>query len=155
MCLLDGEAAAGVLASGLPRSGPRPISIAATMGDLSENFSCCNKTLEIIPPSAMSGLSSFSRFRAHSSPSKPVRRATAALIASGCSACSAAPAQNVFGSFVPSWLVCSIIGLCAAVLCRFIFKFAGLSDQLLFPPLTYVGIAIAVALAAWLFWFGH
>lgn len=77
------------------------------------------------------------------------------MIPAGCSACSSAPAQNVFGSFVPSWLSCAVAGLAAAVLCRFIFKFAGLSDQLLAPPLTYVGIAIAVALAIWLFWFGH
>lgn len=77
------------------------------------------------------------------------------MISAGCSACSSAPAQNVFGSFVPSWLSCAVAGLAAAVLCRFIFKFAGLGDQLLAAPLTYVGIAIAIALAAWLFWFGH
>ncbi len=38
---------------------------------------------------------------------------------------------------------------------RFVFGFAGLSDQLLVPPLTYIGIAVAVTLTIWLFWFGH
>ncbi len=61
----------------------------------------------------------------------------------------------MLGSFVPSWLVSAIIGLCAAVLFRFIFKYAGISDQLLVPPLTYIGIAIAFTLLAWLLWFGH
>ena len=82
-------------------------------------------------------------------------RSAAILIEAACSACSAAPAQNVLGSFVPSWMSCAVIGLAAAVLLRLVFRFAGLGDQLLVPPLTYVGIAIAVALAVWLFWFGH
>lgn len=83
------------------------------------------------------------------------RRSAVILVPAGGSACSQAPAQDVFGSFVPSWLSCAVAGLAAAVLCRFLLKFAGLSDQLFAPPLTYVGIAVAVALAAWLFWFGH
>lgn len=61
----------------------------------------------------------------------------------------------MFGSFVPSWLSCAVTGLAAAALFGVVFRLAGLDDQLLAPPLTYVGIAIAVALAVWLFWFGH
>lgn len=103
----------------------------------------------------MSGLSPSSRSNSRSSPLKWIPRSTVLLIEAGCPACSAAPAQDIFGSFIPSWLVCAVAGLCAAVLCRFVFKLAGLGDQLLSPPLTYVGIAVAVALAVWLFWFGH
>lgn len=84
-----------------------------------------------------------------------LHRCGATLIGAGCSACSAAPAQDVFGSFVPSWLLCALIGIAAAILCRLVLGFAGLSDHLLFPPLTYIGIAVAATLAAWLFWFGH
>ncbi len=79
----------------------------------------------------------------------------AVLIAAGCSACSAAPAQDVFGSFVPSWLLCALAGIAAAIACRLVLGFAGLSDHLLLPPLTYVGIAVAVTLAVWLLRFGH
>ena len=88
-------------------------------------------------------------------PAAWVPRPAVILVPAGCSACSQAPSQDVFGSFVPSWLICAVAGFAAAVLCRFILKFAGLSDQLLAPPLTYVGIAVAVALAIWLLWFGH
>ena len=69
--------------------------------------------------------------------------------------CTAAPAQNVIGSFVPSWLLCAVVGVGAIVLFRIVFRLAGLGDQLLSPPLTYVGIGIAVALAVWLTWFGN
>ena len=84
-----------------------------------------------------------------------LHRSGAILIGAGCSACSAAPAQDVFGSFVPSWLLCALIGIAAAIVCRFVFGYAGLSDHLLLPPLTYIGIAVAATLAAWLVWFGH
>ena len=79
----------------------------------------------------------------------------ALLSGASASACSAAPAQDVFGSFVPSWLTCAVVGVVVAVLSRFVFRFAGLNDQLLSAPLTYVGIGIVAALALWLLWFGH
>ena len=84
-----------------------------------------------------------------------LRRSGVILIGAGCAACSAAPAQDVFGSFVPSWLLCALIGVAAAAVCRLLLGYAGLSDSLLLPPLTYTGIAVAVTLAVWLFWFGH
>ena len=86
---------------------------------------------------------------------KQLHRSGAVLIGTGCSACSMAPAQDVFGSFVPSWLLCALVGIAAAILCRFVFGFAGLGDHLLLPPLTYIGIVVAVTLAVWLLWFGH
>ena len=61
----------------------------------------------------------------------------------------------MLGSFVPSWLASAIIGPCAAAPLRFTFKYAGISDQLLGPALTYIGIALAFTLLAWLLWFGH
>ena len=72
-----------------------------------------------------------------------------------CSACSAAPAQNVLGSFVPSWLICALGGVGAIILFRMLFKLVGIHDQLLSAPLTYVGIGIVAALLIWLLWFGH
>ena len=84
-----------------------------------------------------------------------LRRSGAVLVGAGCSACSVAPAQDVFGSFVPSWLLCALVGIAGSILCRLVLGFAGLSTHLLLPPLTYVGIALAITLAVWLLWFGH
>lgn len=95
------------------------------------------------------------KLRGRSQMCKYLHRSGGTLIGAGCSACSAAPAQDVFGSFVPSWLLCALVGIAAAILCRLILGFAGLSDHLLLPPLTYVGIVVAVTLAVWLLWFGH
>lgn len=82
-------------------------------------------------------------------------RFSGVLIGAGCSACSPAPAQDVFGSFVPSWLLCALIGIAGAIVCRLTFGVAGLSDHLLLPPLTYIGITVAITLAVWLLWFEH
>ena len=61
----------------------------------------------------------------------------------------------MFGSFVPSWMLCALVGVGAAILCRLVLGFAGLSDHLLVPPLTYIGIGVSFTLAVWLLWFGH
>ena len=103
----------------------------------------------------MAGLRPLRRLQAHWPARKRVHRFAAVSAQAGCSACSAAPAQDVFGSFVPSWLLCALIGVAAAIVCRLLLGFAGLSDHLLLPPLTYLGIAVAATLAVWLLWFGH
>lgn len=103
----------------------------------------------------MARLGSFGRLQARSPKRRRLHRSTTILIGAGCTACSDAPAQSVFGSFVPSWLLCAVAGVIAVIVFRFVFGFAGLSDHLLVPSLTYVGIGVAVTLAVWLFWFGH
>lgn len=68
--------------------------------------------------------------------------------------CSASPSQNILGSFFPAWLLCAAIGLVAAIIGRWALTAAGIVPHLLLPPLTYLAIAVAVTLLAWLIWFG-
>ncbi len=70
-------------------------------------------------------------------------------------ACSSAPAQDVLGSFFPSWMVCALAGVAAAVTCRLLLVAAGVEPHVPAPPLTYIAVAAAAALLIWLLWFGH
>ena len=99
--------------------------------------------------SALSGAASGSR-RRH-------RIATRCGLASPflLAACSGAPAQNVLGSFFPSWMACALLGIAAAVLCRLLLVAAGVEPYVPAPPLTFIAFAAASALLAWLLWFGH
>jgi YtcA family len=69
--------------------------------------------------------------------------------------CSQAPSQNVLGSFFPAWLLCTALGLAAAVACRVILGAVRLDKQLLAPPLGYLAVAVAVTLFTWLYRFGQ
>ncbi len=69
--------------------------------------------------------------------------------------CSQSPSQDVLGSFFPSWILCSAIGMAAAILCRMVLGAVGLHTYVLAPPLAYLAIAAAVTLFTWLIWFGH
>jgi hypothetical protein len=70
-------------------------------------------------------------------------------------ACSPAPSQNILGSFFPSWMLCTAIGVGAAILLRLLLGAVGLDKQVLAPPLTYLAVAIAATLFAWLIRFGQ
>ncbi|MBE7211860.1 MAG: hypothetical protein INR65_12645 [Gluconacetobacter diazotrophicus] len=70
-------------------------------------------------------------------------------------ACTGAPALNVVGSFFPSWMLCGIIGIAAAVCFRQVLVLIGLEDVLVAPLLTHALVALAVTLAVWLLFFGH
>ena len=76
-------------------------------------------------------------------------------LASMLGGCSTAPAQNLFGSFIPAWLICVGLGLLAAVCARQLLLLAGLDGNIVAPPLTYLGVAVAATLLIWLIWFGH
>jgi cation transporter-like permease len=71
------------------------------------------------------------------------------------SGCSMSPSQNILGSFFPSWMLCTAIGIGAAVALRFLFGGIGLEKYVLAPPLTYLSVAVAVTLVVWLIWFGQ
>ena len=71
------------------------------------------------------------------------------------SGCSRAPAQNILGSFFPSWILCTLIGIAAAAAARLLLGAAGLDRHVLAPPLAYLAVAIAVALFTWLIQFGQ
>lgn len=69
--------------------------------------------------------------------------------------CSAAPAQNIMGSFFPAWLLCAAIGCGAAAGFRLVLGALAVHDHVIFPLLTYLATALAVAMLIWLIWFGH
>ena len=70
-------------------------------------------------------------------------------------ACTAAPAQNIAGSFFPSWLLCAVVGALGAVAVRAIIGATGMGTYVPLPLLTYPAIAGSITLALWLVFFGH
>ncbi len=76
----------------------------------------------------------------------------ALLVPAGC---SPAPSQDILGSFFPSWMLCTAVGIGAALALRLIIGAAGLDKHVLAPPLAYLAVAVAVTLFLWLLRFGH
>ncbi|NVN38474.1 YtcA family lipoprotein [Komagataeibacter swingsii] len=70
-------------------------------------------------------------------------------------ACTAAPAQNIAGSFFPSWLLCAAGGVIGAVATRAALGATGIGTGVPFPLLTYPAIAGSITLVLWLVLFGH
>ncbi len=65
------------------------------------------------------------------------------------------PALNIFGTFFPSWMLCTLIGIVAAVI---VFKLlAALQiDRWVGPRLlVYPSVALAVTATVWLVRYGH
>ena len=58
------------------------------------------------------------------------------------------------GSYFPSWLLCSVAGVLAAIVIRELLVAAGVNEFVLVPLLVYAALAAASAMAVWLFWFG-
>ena len=74
----------------------------------------------------------------------------ALLLTVAAPGCSSAPSQAIMGSYFPSWMVCSIIGIIAAVALRELLVAAGINEFVLVPLLAYAAIAAAVTMAVWL-----
>jgi hypothetical protein len=68
--------------------------------------------------------------------------------------CSPAPSQNILGSYFPSWMICALIGIAAAVAMRQIFVAIGVEEALPAPLAVHLALATAFAFAAWLIWLG-
>jgi hypothetical protein len=83
---------------------------------------------------------------------KVASASVAVLLLAGC---STSPAQNLFGSFFPAWMLCATAGIVTAVILGRVLSVIGVSQHLIAPPLTYSCIAVAGTLLAWLLWFGH
>ncbi len=58
------------------------------------------------------------------------------------------------GSYFPSWMVCSVIGIVASVALRELLVAAGINEFVFVPLLAYAAIAASVTMAVWLFCFG-
>ena len=115
-----------------------------------------------MPVDHVSGLSNGSLPAAGSGTSiRRVRRRGGALgvwqvaIALPVAGCNYAPTMDLFGSYFPAWMLCAAVGIVAAVIVRQLLAVAGISDYVVAPLLTYVGLALSATLVTWLLWFGH
>jgi hypothetical protein len=68
--------------------------------------------------------------------------------------CSVAPSQNILGSYFPSWMVCVLAGLSAAIVVRHGLVAAGIDKVLPAPLLVYLAVTVFFAFAVWLAWLG-
>lgn len=59
------------------------------------------------------------------------------------------PQLNLFGSFFPSWMLCAVIGIVAAVIGRRILVRAGIDPYVGPPALVYPSLALLVTLVLW------
>jgi YtcA family len=78
--------------------------------------------------------------------------ALATLWTLGLAGCNAAPSQTILGSYFPSWMICALVGLGAAVLFRQLLAVIGIDRTLPAPLLVYLAFAVAAAFATWLIW---
>jgi hypothetical protein len=59
------------------------------------------------------------------------------------------PQINVVGSFFPSWMMCAVIGIGAAVIARWLFVRTGVDPYLGPRALVYPSLVILVTLVLW------
>ncbi len=67
-----------------------------------------------------------------------------AIALSGCSGVEA-PLFSLVGSYFPSWMACTFIGIITAVIARVVFIRIGIDDHLPWRLFVYVCLALAVA----------
>ena len=68
------------------------------------------------------------------------------------SGCSGAPSRNILGSYFPSWMVCALVGLAAALAARVALKSSDLLSELPAPLVVLLSIGCATTFALWLLW---
>ena len=66
--------------------------------------------------------------------------------------CSSAPSRNILGSYFPSWMICALVGMTAAVALRVVLAKLGIDAEVPAPVVTYLAFATAVSLGMWLLW---
>jgi cytosine/uracil/thiamine/allantoin permease len=64
------------------------------------------------------------------------------------------PSLNLFGTFFPSWMLCAILGICAAAVAHKLFGVAGLRGEVKPPLVVYSSVGLTVALLIWLVRYG-
>jgi hypothetical protein len=69
-------------------------------------------------------------------------------------ACSGAPSQNILGSYFPSWMLCVLAGIGAAIVVRQGIVAVGIDKVLPAPLLVYLALTVFFAFATWLVWLG-
>jgi len=81
-----------------------------------------------------------------------LRLAPASLLAFGLVGCNRAPSQAILGSYFPTWMICTLIGLALVVVVRQLFVALSLDKALPAPLVVYLALTVAFSFAAWLLW---
>jgi len=68
--------------------------------------------------------------------------------------CAGAPAHNILGSFFPSWMICVLAGIVAAILVRYGLSATSIDKTLPAPLLVYLAFTVFFSFATWLAWLG-
>jgi len=66
-----------------------------------------------------------------------------------------APSLPLFGAYFPSWLLCAVIGISAALAIRVVLVRVGIDDALPLRLLVYVSLASAIACSVALLAYGQ
>ena len=80
------------------------------------------------------------------------RVASALLLMCTMCGCSGSPSRNILGSYFPSWMVCALGGLVAALIARVALRTTGLLAELPVPLVVFLSIGCATTFALWLLW---
>jgi hypothetical protein len=65
------------------------------------------------------------------------------------------PTLDLLGSYFPAWMVCAAAGVVAAVVIRQVLVIVGVGEHVVFPLLTYAGLALSATWLIWLMLFGR
>jgi hypothetical protein len=65
------------------------------------------------------------------------------------------PSLTVFGAFFPSWMLCAVLGVVAAVVAYIALARTRLGSEVQPALLAYPSIALSVTFALWLTFYGH
>jgi YtcA family len=65
------------------------------------------------------------------------------------------PSLNIFGTFFPAWMLCTLIGIVVAVAAHLLFARLRVEAELKPALLLYPSIALAVTSFLWLSFYGH
>jgi len=60
------------------------------------------------------------------------------------------PQINIIGSFFPSWMLCALLGILAAILGRWVFVRTGIDPYVGPRKIVYPSLAILITLVLWL-----
>jgi hypothetical protein len=60
------------------------------------------------------------------------------------------PVLNVFGSFFPAWVVCTVVGIAVALVLRFLFAAIRIEAHLGPLALVYPSLALLLTMLVWL-----
>ena len=65
------------------------------------------------------------------------------------------PSLNIFGTFFPSWMLCALIGIIAAILVSAIVRRTRLAEEIKPALLAYPSIALSITFILWLTFYGQ